>query len=354
MKPNSSVRLRYLTYILILTLTLLAGWLIYEKETNAELVDLQAATSNDDWLASIKKETINRTVQAKRLIQSHFPKYDVIILSAKPAPGGALILTTSINGEERSFVVLADNKNFIEGALNSPYFNNDMVTKNHTVLTQKQAQQNSTEAAEYSEMKAKLLSQSPQPVKKVVTSHMSESEVKRAFVMPEVTTGTTQATKRDLLEKTKELEAVTFGKEGAPSIYVYFDFECPSCLLAHKSLKRLTDEGLLKVHYVPVGLQSKESIVRTAYTLIPTENKKRQVVFDHMRKPVSLKKLLTTKANESELKEGLKSALENKAAFLELPNPATPTFVYEHNGISYISIVQSTADIKNIVRLLNN
>lgn len=354
MTPNAPKRLQYAIYILILSLMLLVGWLIYEKKSATELAEIKEATNNTDWLASIKKETVNRTVQAKHLIQSHFPKHDVIVLNAKPAPGGALVLTTSIDGKERNFVLLADNKNFIEGALNSPYLDSDMVMGKQTELTRKQAKQNSVEATKYNQLKSNYMLKNSQKSISQNTSHMTEADVKSAFVMPEVSTNTTQATKRDLLEKTKKLQSVVFGKEDAPSIYVYFDFECPSCLLAHKTLKRLTDEGLLKVHYVPVGLQSKESIVRTAYSLIPDENEKRRVIFDHMKKTISLEKLLPTKANETELKKGLMLALENKAAFLELPNPATPTFIYEHNGISYISIVQSSADIKNIVRLLNN
>jgi hypothetical protein len=332
-------------------------WFICIKESSDDLPNISIVANDVDWLESIKKETVNRTVQAKLLIQPHFPKHDLIILNSRPAPGGSLIVTTSINSKERTFIVLADNKNFVEGVLNSPYLNSNTVTPQHTQLTQERANSNSAKTAKFEALKAdfKKDGQKSTNMKNTAqTTHMNKSQVQEAFVMPEVSTSTPQATKRDILEEAKLLDAVTFGNKNAPSVYVFFDLQCPACLLAHKTLEKLTLEGLLKVHYIPVGIQNKESIVRTAYSLIPTDNSKRQVVFNHMKKQIPIEQLLTSKANESELKIGLIGALKNKKVFVKLPNPATPTFLYEHNGISYISIVTSTGDIKNIVRLLNN
>lgn len=343
--------------LVIFILLSVVACFFYMKQNSDDLSNVSMVANEVDWLDTIKKETVNRTVQAKLLIQPHFPKHDLIILNSRPAPGGALIVTTSINSKERTFVVLADNRNFVEGVLNSPYLDSNTVTPLHTQLTQEQANSNSAKAAQFETLKADFKNDERKSINMKnteQTTHMNKSQVQEAFVMPEVSTSTAQATKRDLLEETKLLEAVTFGKKNAPSVYVFFDFQCSACLMAHKTLDRFTQDGLLKVHYIPVGIQNKESIVRTAYSLIPTENSKRQVVFNHMRKQMPIEKLLTSKANPSELNIGLLGALKNKEVFVKLPKPATPTFLYEHNGISYISIVTSTGDIKNIVRLLNN
>lgn len=349
-KPKS-----WFPILIAVILTVIAGSLVVKHFILNEAAT-QTIPTKMDWLDSIKKETINRTVQAKQLIQPHFPEHDIIIINAHPAPGGALIVNATIDGKERSFVVLADNKNFIEGVLNSPYLDNSSVRPSHTKLTRQQAALNSSETAKFRALKNDFASQNSIETiqENKPQTHMKKTQIQEAFVMPEVSTSTQQATKRDLLEKTKLLSSVVFGNKDAPNVYVYFDFNCSACLQAHKTLDRLTKEGLIKVSYIPVGIIDNESIVKTAYTLIPTENTKRQVVFNHMKQQKSIELLLPNKANESELKSGLVRTLENKNVFVELPNPATPTFLYEHNGVSYISIVKSTGDIKKIVRLLNN
>lgn len=348
---------RFLMPIAIAILIAIISWLLNNKQNTNELADLNNLADESGWLNSIKKETLSRTVQAKLLIQSHFPRHDLIILSSRPAPGGVLIMTTSIDSKERTFIVLPDNKNFVEGVLNSPYLDTSAITQAHTKLTKEQAAKNREQLNEFNNKKAEFKSAAPQPSKVNVTKkteHLSKDKIKEAFVMPERTTSTPQATKRDLLEQTKLLEAVVFGKEAAPSVYVFFDFQCSACLLAHKTLKKLSLNGSLKVHYIPVGAQGNESVIKSAYTLIPSDNDKRKVIFNHMRKQIPLKQLIPTNAPESQLKTGLIAALKNKKTFISLPTPATPTLLYEHNGISYISTVSSVADIKKVAQLLNN
>jgi hypothetical protein len=326
-------------------------------QNGEELAVAKSVTNSNDWLEAIRMETVNRTVQAKQLIQPHFPEHDVNILSSHPAPGGALVVTASIDNNERTFVVLADNKNFVEGVLNSPYLNSQTVSSKHTKLTQMQAKVNSETSTSFEALKADFKAEPAMHSKTLSqpkTNHLNAQQINEAFVMPEVSTSVPQATKRDLLEETMLLDSIVFGQENAPSIYVYFDFNCPACLQSHKPLEKLIKEGLIKVHYIPVGVQNKESIVKTAYSLIPEENSKRQIVFNHMMQQKPIEELLPNKANEIELKVGLIRTFENKKTFTKLPNPATPTFLYRHNDISYISVVNSTADIKKIVRLLNN
>jgi hypothetical protein len=342
--------------IIILLLCVIA-WLTYTKQEAIDLIKGHSVTEGVDWLDSIRKETINRTVQAKLLIQPHFPDQDVLIVKSHPAPGGALIINANIGKQSRSFVVLADNKTFIEGALNSPYLDSHAVTITHTELTKKQAAQNTKDINKFKTEKEAFIAnnkysqETPTPTK---SQHLNEKQIQQAFVMPEVSTSTPQATKRDLLEKAKNLESIIFGNENSPNIYVYFDFNCPACLKTHKVLKKLINEGLIRVHYIPVGSINQESIVKTAYALISDENSKRQIVFNHMKQQKTINELLPQKAKEADLRIGLERTRANKQEFIELPNPATPTFLYEHNGISYISIVKSSADIKKIVRLLNN
>ena len=342
----------------IFMLILLLFKLIETIASPTNLESLAQTTQSDDWLSSIKKETLSRTVQAKLLIQPHFPKHDLIILESHPAPGGALVVTTTIAGKERTFIVLADNKNFIEGVLNSPYLDAAQTNSKHTLLTQQQGKLNSRKDNEYKKLKSDFkidpLKEYKVTNSKIKTTHPTEAQVRESFVMPERSTNISQATKRDLLEQAKIVRSVVFGKDTAPSIYVFFDFQCSACLQAHKTLQNLTLNGVVKVHYIPVGGEDAESVVKSAYTLISSDNEKRKVVFNHMRKQIPLKKLITTKAPEAEFKQGLDEAMKNKKLYVSLPNPATPTLLYEHAGISYISTVRSASDIKKIARLMNN
>jgi hypothetical protein len=348
---------RLLMPIAIAILVAIVSWLLFNKQNADEANNLNMLSDESGWLDSIKKETMSRTVQAKLLIQNHFPKHDLIVLSSRPAPGGVLILTTSINSKKRTFIVLPDNRNFIEGVLNSPYLYTSEITPSHTSLTQEQATKNTQQINKYEDLKDEFKSVASLPSKSnltVKTKHLSNTKIKEAFIMPERTTGIPQATKRDLLEQTKLLDAVVFGNETAPSVYVFFDFQCPACLVAHKTLNKLFLNGSIKIHYIPVAALGNESVIKSAYTLISPDNDKRKIVFNHLRKQIPLKKLITTIAPESQLKIGLAATLKNKKTFMSLPSPATPTLLYEHNGISYISTVSSIADIKKVVQLLNN
>jgi hypothetical protein len=345
----------YLYSSVLAILVLAIAWLLYERSNGFKIVNDNIETI--DWLESIKKETVNRTVQAKLLIQPHFPKHDLIILSSTPRPSGALEIIASIAKTERTFIVLADNKSFVEGVLNSPYLDSSTITSEHTMLTRERANTNSQNKAEYENLKTQFKKTSHQSGLLKLddkSSHLSERQITEAFVMPEVTTNVTQATKRDLVEQTKQLEGVVFGNKNAPSVYVYFDFQCSACLVSHKILDRLTTQGLIKVHYIPVGIQGNEGTIKSAYTLISPDNEKRKIVFNHMKKQLPIEKLLTSKATEKQLKQGLVEVLKNKKVFISLPKPSTPTFLYEHDGIAYVSIVTTGADIKNIVSLLKN
>lgn len=343
--------------ITILILVATISWLLFNKQNPISTTNFTEITDESSWLDSIKKETMSRTVQAKLMIQTHFPRHDLIVLNSRPAPGGVLIMTTSINSKERTFIILPDNKNFIEGVLNSPYLDASEITPSHTILTKDQAAKNTQRLNKYKDLKEKFKNDDslPNEVKETVkTNHLTKTKIKNAFVMPERTTGIPQATKRDILEQTKLLDAVVFGNKAAPSVYVFFDFQCPACLIAHKTLNNLSLNGLLQIHYIPVATQGNESVIKSAYTLISPDNEKRKIVFNHMRKQIPLKQLITTVAPESQLKIGLAATLKNKKSFLSLPSPATPTLIYEHNGISYISTVSSIADIKKLAQLLNN
>jgi len=298
-----------------------------------------------------RQDNLNKIL---RLLKTNFTG-DVLIRSYEDGPSATFITSAEIDGHLRQFILLADRETFIEGVIYSKYLTSKQITEKHSPKSVKIAEINQS----YIEIKDNLKASF---VNKEVTTSVSTNSLKTEvpivikqapLQLPEVNSIRTEKSKDSIYENTRQLEFIEYGDKNAPLVYVYFDYNCGGCRVVKKHIAKFINTGELKVRYIPVATRNEDSYIKAAYSLIPDENEKRQVLFEYFAKKGTADVLIKNKAPRSEFSKGIRHVKKSNEAFWKLPNKLTPTFVFKHAGNVYTASTTSTKKINDLVKLVN-
>ncbi|MAD73454.1 MAG: hypothetical protein CML20_01390 [Rheinheimera sp.] len=272
------------------------------------------------------------------IFKNRFP--DVTIKNISNGPADTWIIKTEFKGGSKSFYLLSDSSHFIEGDVYSVFGSQDLQPEE--VKTNTKAQD--LEQQFLAKVKAK---------RSELNNENNNSNVLKSpshpFKLPELNSVLTSEDKGKFYERTKELEYIEIGDKSAPLIHVFFDFNCSGCRQAKKVLKKFADNGDLRIRYIPVGVITKESAIKAAYSLIPASNDDRNILLNHFVQPGTADELIKSKAPKTEVLRALKEVNKANKVFMFTPKKLTPTFTFELDGEVVIANLTSEKSIQNLV-----
>ncbi|MBL0710760.1 MAG: thioredoxin domain-containing protein [Colwellia sp.] len=272
------------------------------------------------------------------LFKNRFP--DVTIKNISNGPADTWIIKTEFKGGSRSFYLLSDSSHFIEGDVYSVFGSQGLQPEEVKTNTKAQGLEQ--------QFLAKVKAKRSELNNKNNNSNVQKSP-SHPFKLPELNSVLTSEDKDKFYERTKELEYIEIGDKSAPLIHVFFDFNCSGCRQAKKVLKKFADNGDLLIRYIPVGVITKESAIKAAYSLIPASNDDRNILLNHFVQPGSADELIKSKAPKTEVLRALKEVNEANKVFMFTPKKLTPTFTFELDGEVVIANLTSEKSIQNLV-----
>lgn len=282
----------------------------------------------------------DRRVEA--LFKARFP--NIIIENISKGPAGTWVIETEFKDEKKSFYLLPDLSHVIEGNVFSLFSSQDL----QPTVTKKKSNADELEQQFLAKVKAKRAELNGDK-----TDHHEQSSSTHPFKLPELNSVLTSEDKGKFYERAKELEYIEIGNESAPLIHVFFDFNCSGCRQAKKVLQKFADKGELRIRYIPVGVITKESAIKAAYSLIPANNDDRNILLNHFVQPGTADDLIKSKAPKTEVLRALRDVNEANKVFMFTPKKLTPTFTFKLDGEVVIANLTSEKSIENLVERLS-
>ncbi|MGP4943198.1 hypothetical protein [Pseudoalteromonas nigrifaciens] len=276
--------------------------------------------------------------QVQSIFKNRFPELKIENIST--GPERTWVVVGKYKNEVKRFYVLPDLSHVIEGTITSLY----------DVPAEKEASRNTVSMDKESKLQREFITkvQSLQSEKKQVVDSQPNNNT-HPFKLPELNSVLTSDDKNKFYNRTNELEYIEVGSKSAPLVHVFFDFNCSGCRHAKKVLKKFTDKGDLRVRYIPVGVITKESSIKAAYTLIPSKNEDRKVLLDYFVKPGTADELIKSKAPKAEVLRALNYVNNANKVFMFTPKKLTPTFAFKLNGEVVIANLTSERGLQNLV-----
>lgn len=317
---------------------LLIGLLLLVKPTNATTTMYDIQMHRQALIAANKYFGSDYKVESVRTIEGGL---------------GELTLIGTGDGEKVTAYLLQDLKTIIIGQLFSPY----MVENGHNQHTQRISKQN----ADVLEARKKIYqaSSAPSPLSQIQGS--LNSNQKQAF--PKQVDNPADK----VFANIQRLKTISVG-DGRKTAYVFFDFGCNGCKDLYKDLVPHLAKMNLSLELIPVthtgrnidgklndtdfkGIYSlqDEKITSEFIELLLDTKRFDDVVAqatksDHLSDYVQLSK--------SQLKTNFQRLRENTLVFFQLPNPMTPTFVYNTDSGPKISTPFTIENVQKIASLI--
>lgn len=334
------------------TLLGFAGLKILASNPSTQAVEL---LENKDYTSTLTAVNREATKDAIRLLGKYFNS-EATLTSFGLGPSGSWVVHASIDSRARKFFMLSDREHLIEGELYSPYMTSTNAPSEAQNNALNIARANDQRKAHTNQLQSEFISKvaekndnngiaTPEPT--------VQQNQKPTFKLPELNSVLSQDDKLNLLDKTRELQYIEVGEPSAPVIYVYFDFNCGGCRLTKAELAKYTSTGQLRVRYIPVGVITKESAIKAAYSLIPDQNTDRQILLDYFVQDGSAEELIRKKAPKDEVMKALAHVRKSNETFFFTPKKLTPTFIFELDNEVVIANLTSEKSIKNLVNRLN-
>lgn len=274
-------------------------------------------------------------------------------ISVDTGPSQTWVFHVQIDGKDRTFFLLPDGQNLIEGNLLTSSKN----IPPPEIHLQHQATATALDSRELkNEFLAKVgksVDKSENDVTDKPVKQPTNTEQHLPFKLPERNTILTSKDKALFFDRTEELEFIEVGNNDAPMVYVYFDFNCPGCRIAKKALNEFTESNQLRVRYIPVGVIQQESAIKAAYSIIPKSNNDRTILLDYFSQNKSADELIQKKAPKDRVLKALASISESNKTFMFTPKKLTPVFTFKLNGEVVIANLTSKNSIKDMVERLN-
>lgn len=307
---------------------------------------------NKGELAPHHNDIAKASMDAHAMLLNTFktvPKF----ISVDTGPSQTWVFHVQIDGKDRTFFLLPDGQNLIEG---------NLLTSSKNILPpeihpQHQATATALDSRELkNEFLAKVgksMDKSENDVTNEPVKQPKNTEQQLPFKLPERNTILTSKDKALFFDRTEELEFIEVGNNDAPMVYVYFDFNCPGCRIAKKALNEFTESNQLRVRYIPVGVIQQESAIKAAYSIIPKSNNDRTILLDYFSQNKSADELIQKKAPKDRVLKALASISESNKTFMFTPKKLTPVFTFKLNGEVVIANLTSKNSIKDMVERLN-
>lgn len=327
------------------------GWLGTNSHSSTTKASLSEIKQNHLFESTLKSASEQATKDAIKLINSLSPEAELTSFGLGPA--GTWVIQAKINKENRQFFMLSDKEHLIEGNIYSLY-----ITEEKTTNLKDTDKENNERKLQSEQLKAEFLAKvaqkNNQDTELKTTQESNVQHIpKTAFKLPELNSVLSQDDKSTLLNKTKELEYIEVGEPNAPLVYVYFDFNCGGCRLTKLELAKYTSTGQLRVRYIPVGVITKESAIKAAYSLIPEKNEDRKILLDYFVQDGTAEELIRKKAPKDEVMKALDYVRKSNETFFFTPKKLTPTFIFELNNEVVIANLTSEKSIKSLVDRMN-
>ena len=307
-----------------------------------------------NWEESVLIEKKEMTVKALSLLKRYLDE-EFVVKQFHYTTANLIKIEIVANGIERSFYMLPDGLHIIEGVLYSPFALPTAVTTQQSTKQKDIAQKNKSKFVNRNQLnnEFKRTVLTTEQTKELRPTAITADTAKEKLRLPSNNSIIKQGDKRDIFNRTQQLDYIEAGDNNAPLVYVYFDFNCSGCQKAKKELQKHTDSGKLRVRYIPVGVITEESAVKAALTMIPDDNVNRTALFDYFNDRGEVQTLLDQKVPEKKFKQGQIRMRDANAAFFGLPKTVTPTFLFESEGVVQITNPVSSRSIEKLVTQLN-
>ncbi|MEJ6534052.1 MULTISPECIES: hypothetical protein [Pseudoalteromonas] len=308
--------------------------------------------SNNGEVSHQQNDIAKASMAAQTLLLNTFKTVPEFV-SVNIGPSQTWLFHVKIDGKDRTFFLLPDGKNLIEGNLLTNSVG-EQILKEHPKPQVASTELTSNELKkEFLTKVGKSVDNSDKENTDEIVEQPKNTEQQLPFKLPERNTILTSKDKGLFFDRTEELEFIEVGDKNAPLVYVYFDFNCSGCRIAKKALNEFTDTNQLRVRYIPVGVIQQESAIKAAYSIIPKSNDDRTILLEYFSQNKTADELIQKKAPKERVLKALASISESNKTFMFTPKKLTPVFTFKLNGEVVIANLTSKNSIRDMVERLN-